>query len=309
MKEYQATPVAQHRRRGFISLTKWTRLARKYIHLNLKNLFPQGGINVDIMEYDGKKYDKGALDDFLVKSKELQPRCFGAYNKDDLVCQQYCARSVKGDAEDRARALRIKLNEQYASLLCFIYPWAPFCKDVRDEMESKKAIIEVELAELDDKRGKRDKYWLFTDAHPGLPRLPVGPIQEIEVFHDFTREAALHLETKGVGGCGFSWAIHSEEVIARLWREKEYDFHLAFIKSITPALPDQNWSYPINVTQQEEDENGDLILSAKINIKKTGVIDYYRVDGTELTIIVIGSSAKTNMKVDEVGPIFHDRRY
>lgn len=258
---------------------------------------------------NGKEYDLGALNDFLEKSKVLQPRCFGAYDKDDLVCQEYCARSKKGDEDMKAYEVRVKMNEEFADLPCFIYPWGVFCENIRNKLEEKKEEIQRELEELDEKRVRRDNYWLLAGARPGLPRLPVGKIREVEILRDFTHEAGLNLEIKGADGSNFSWANHHPEVMARLWRGKESDPSLAFVKSVMPELPQRHWDYPIEVRSQQEDGNGNLILTAVVSPARHGEIDYHKAEGKELTILVISGSAKTTMTADDKGLIFHDRRY
>ena len=77
------------------------------------------------------------------------------------------------------------------------------------------------------------------------------------------------------------------------------------MKSITPKLPDA-WKYKIKVVNQAANNDGTLVLEAQVDYDENSsgeIMDAHKVNGTKLTIVLYGESAKEDVKVDDLGKL------
>ena len=211
------------------------------------------------------------------------------------------------------------MNEKGPSCGDFFYRDFKFqesCQQKREELEAKlKKVskeIKEELENYDSQRMTRDNYCLSEDSE-GMGRIPVGKIRDAEDFRDFTKSNTLYLETKDTQHYLHPYGPRYNDAVGKIYElhiggcppffDSSTDF--GFVKSITPKLPDA-WKYKIKVVNQAANNDGTLVLEAQVDYDENSsgeIMDAHKVNGTKLTIVLYGESAKEDVKVDDLGKL------
>lgn len=273
----------------------------------------------EILSKEGTVLSETNLELFKAKSEFLVPNCFGSFDPNDPVCQNYCFRAYKNKLDSAYWDVEKRMNETSADYSSFFrrdFKFRRSCeeerKDTETQLEKAKKAIEEEIKNCDYQRSMRDNYHLAKDSR-GIGRIPVGEIRRAMDFRDFSKPRILYLETQDTRLFVHPYGPMYDAAVGKVYElhpggcppffDSATDF--GFVKSIEPKLPDA-YQYRIEVKSQEANGDGDLVLQAKIGYNQQSTKEFpdiHSVNGKEITIVLFGDSAKESVRVDDGGKL------